>query len=189
MTPEITGKSSETITAILENAGYIFLPDNPTFGGNKIIRGIHFCNDDDNLYLRFEVDKNSIKYSKFMPDELYIYFKNENQAQSAPIRLTSKTENVYPILKHCFTNEIKFTFDREEIFPPRFSQATSSGLWVLKLLKQVRYAYKDVIELAISFEDLGVEKGSSIEFCVISAKNAIIDEVFPQDSLLKLTNI
>jgi alpha-amylase/alpha-mannosidase (GH57 family) len=189
MTPEITGKSSETITAILENAGYIFLPDNPTFGGNKIIRGIHFCNDDDNLYLRFEVDKNSIKYSKFMPDELYIYFKNENQAQSAPIRLTSKTENVYPILKHCFTNEIKFTFDREEIFPPRFSQATSSGLWVLKLLKQVRYAYKDVIELAISFEDLGVEKGSSIEFCVISAKNAIMDEVFPQDSLLKLTNI
>ncbi len=189
-TPEITGKTSEKISKILENAGYIFLPDSPTFGGNKIIRGIHFCNDSENLYLRFEIDKNNIKeHNKFTPDELFIYFKNENQNQGAPIRLTSKTENVYPILKHYFTNEVKFTFDREEIFPPRFSQAVSGGLWVLKLLKQVKYAYKDVIEIGISFEDLGVEKGSSVEFCIISAKNAVIDEVYPQDSLLKLTNI
>ncbi len=190
ITPSVTGKTSAKISEVLENAGYIFLPDSPTFGSNKIIKGIHFCNDNENLYLRFEMDKSNIKdYSKFTPDELYIYFKNENQNQSAPIRLTSKTENVYPILKHYFTSEVKFIFDKEEIFPPRFSQATSGGLWVLKLLKQVNYAYKDVIELAISFEDLGIEKGASVEFCIISAKNAVIDEVFPQDNLLKLINI
>ena len=42
-------------------------------------------------------------------------------------------------------------------------------------------------QVAISFDDLGVNPGETIEFCIIAATNGILNEVYPQDILLTLT--
>lgn len=56
------------------------------------------------------------------------------------------------------------------------------------LMKHDEYAYKDVIELKISYKDLGLEENTPVEFCVVSATNEVINEVYPQDVLLTLNN-
>ena len=73
------------------------------------------------------------------------------------------------------------------MMPLGLAKSTFGGLWISQLLKKVNHAYKDTIEVAISFDDLGVNPGETIEFCIIAATNGILNEVYPQDILLTLT--
>ena len=81
-----------------------------------------------------------------------------------------------------------FAFNKNDILPPVLSFAISGGLWQMKLMKQDEYAYRDVIELKISYKDLGLEENAPVEFCVVSATGGIINEIYPQDVLLALNN-
>ena len=70
----------------------------------------------------------------------------------------------------------------------RFAQSIYNSLWSLKLSKNIEYVYDDVIDLKVPFAEIGVNKGEYTEFCVITAKGGIIDEIFPQDMVLKINN-
>ncbi len=72
------------------------------------------------------------------------------------------------------------------MLPLNIAKSTYGGLWASQLLKKANYAYKDTIEIAISFEDLGVNIGENVEFCIIAATNTNLNEVYPQDILLSL---
>ncbi len=189
ITPLITGKSTDAKEEDIADSGYIFLPDNPTFGGSKAIRGVYFCNDKENVYLRFDVDKTKMVEGDFASShQIYVYAKNIESQNLSPIRLISKTTNIVPILKNLFSHEIKLTLTKDNVFLNSFSKALPNGLWSLKSLKGFKCSYDDVLELAISHDDFGIEKGQTINFCIISATNGIIDVIFPQDILLELTN-
>ena len=58
----------------------------------------------------------------------------------------------------------------------------------MTLMKYDEYAYKDVIEIKISYKDLGLDPNTPVEFCVVSATGGIINEVYPQDVLLTLNS-
>jgi len=187
ITPTIDGLTDEK-TDNWADAGYIFLPDSPTFSADKNIKGIYFGNDETNLYFKFELNRKNINNSKFfLRNQIFLYFRNEAQNILSPVRTISKTENIYPIIENQFTHEIYFSFNENEMLPPCLAKSMFGGLWTSKLLKKVNYAYKDTIEVAISFDDLGVNPGETVEFCIISAANGILSEVYPQDVLLELT--
>ena len=133
-------------------------------------------------------DAADLKFCKhFLRNQIFLYFRNESQNILSPVRTISKTENIYPTIENQFTHEIKFSFNENEMLPLSLAKSTFGGLWIYQLLKKVNYAYKDTIELSISFDDLGVAPGETVEFCVIAATNGILDEVYPQDVLLTLT--
>jgi len=170
------------------DAGYIFLPDSPTFSAKKTIKGIYYGNDDDNIYLKFELNKNNLANSiYFIKNQVFIYFKPENSMEMSPVRIAARTENLYPVLENQFNYELKFSFNEHEFIPPQLLKATYGGMWQVQLLRKVNYAYKDTIEIAISFDDIGVEAGGKVEFCIITGSNGNINEVYPQDVLLSLT--
>ena len=110
------------------------------------------------------------------------------QSVLSPLRVVSRTSNIYPSAKNGFSHEIMFAFNKNDILPPVLSFAISGGLWQMKLMKQDEYAYRDVIELKISYKDLGLEENAPVEFCVVSATGGIINEIYPQDVLLALNN-
>ncbi len=187
ITPAITGTHNENIDNWAD-AGYIFLPDSPTFSAGKTIKGIYYGNDDSNLYFKFEINKKNISNIKtFIRNQIFIYFRNETQNVLSPVRTVSRTENIYPIMENQFTHEIKFSFNDNEMLPVNLSKSTFGGLWISQLIKKTNYAFKDTIEVAISFEDLGVNPGETVEFCIIAATNGILNEVYPQDILLTLS--
>ncbi|MDO5437356.1 MAG: hypothetical protein Q4F80_04070, partial [bacterium] len=103
-------------------------------------------------------------------------------------RIASRTENLYPVLENQFGYELKFSFNEHEIIPPQLLKSVYGGMWQVQLIRKVSYAYKDTIEIALSFDDLGMTKpGDRVEFCIITGANGNINEVYPQDVLLNLT--
>ena len=188
ITPIIDGVY-DADTNLWLDAGYIFLPDSPTFSSKKTIKGIYYGNDDDNIYLKFEINKNNMANTVyFIKNQIYIYFKPENQNIVNPVRIASRTENIPPILENQFGYELMFSFNEHEIIPPQLLKASYGGLWQLQLIRKVSFAYKDTIEVAISFDDLGMtEKGDRVDFCIITGSNGNINEVYPQDVFLNLT--
>ena len=187
ISPIIDGVVDENVDNWAD-AGYIFLPDSPTFSADKTIKGIYYGNDDTNVYFKFELNKKNITNSKhFLRNQIFLYFRSENQNILSPVRTVSKTENIYPIIENQFTHEVSFSFNDTEMLPLALAKSTFGGLWISQLLKRVNYAYRDTIEISISFEDLGIAPGESVEFCILAATKGVLNEVYPQDVLLSLT--
>ena len=188
ITPIIDGVYDADTNSWLD-AGYIFLPDSPTFSSKKTIKGIYYGNDEDNIYLKFEINKNNLTNSVyFIKNQIFIYFKPENQDLINSVRIASRTEDLCPILENQFGYELSFSFNENEIIPPQLLKASHGGMWQLQLIRKVSYAYKDTIEIALSFDDLGMtQKGDRVDFCIITGSNGNINEVYPQDVFLTLT--
>lgn len=190
ISPVINGGLEQNKIIEWENAGYIFLPDSPTFSTNKTIKGIYYGNDDKNLYFRFDVNMQSVsKSNHFLKNQIHIYLRSELQGALSPIRTAIRTNNIFPILKNSFSHEIVFAFNKNDLLPPVLNFAVAGGLWKMMLMKHDEYAYRDTIELKISFEDLGICAGEPVEFCVVSASGGLVNEVYPQDVLLTLNNV
>ena len=169
-----------------KNAGYILIPDCPTSNVSRLIKNIHFGNDDKYLYFRFELNKNSRKISdNNIENQIAIYFAQNNHLNYSSIRFASKNENINPILKNQFSREIRFVFDNKRISRIFFNKACSWGLWSQSLSKDSAIVYKDVIEVKLSLEDLQLEK-DDVVFCIMDATNELINEVYPQDVLINL---
>ena len=188
ISPVIDGKQDEMFDE-WENAGYIFLPDSPTFSKIKAIKGIYYGCDSENLFFKFEVNRQSVsKSNHFLMNQIHIYIRSAFQNSLSPVRVVSRTNNIYPTLKNSFSHEVMFSFNKNDLFPPVLNTSMPGGLWKMVLMKHDEYAYKDVIELKISYKDLGLEENTPVEFCVASATNEVINEVYPQDVLLTLNN-
>ncbi|MBE7708715.1 MAG: hypothetical protein E7Z88_08440 [Cyanobacteria bacterium SIG27] len=169
-----------------ENAGFIFIPDRPTSNISSLIKNIYFGNDNEFVYFRFELNRNSVKMAyESIQNQIAIYFSNEDEIYLSPIRFVSKNENIYPILMNQFSREVRFVFDSNKISRLFFNKSCQYGLWSQMLSKKSKIAYKEVIELKIPFEDLGVKK-YGFSFCIIDSTNELINEVYPQDVVISI---
>lgn len=168
-----------------ENAGTIFIPDGPTSNISSLIKNIFFGSDEENIYFRFELNRNSVKMAyEGIQNQIAIYFANRNESCLSPIRFISKNDNaIYPILINQFSREVRFAFDSKRISRIFFNKSCSYGLWSQMLSRNAKVAYKDVIELKIPFEDLGAKQGE-LSFCIIDSTNELINEVYPQDVVI-----
>ena len=171
-----------------QNAGYIFIPDGPTSNISRLVKNIHFGYDDEYLYFRFELNKNSMKmFIENIENQIAIYFINELSSDFSSIRLVNKNENnVYPILKNQFSHELRFVFNSKYISRIFLNKAGEYNLWNQVSAKKSSIFYKDVIELKISFEDLEIlpENKKHLAFCILDVTNELINEVYPQDVLI-----
>ena len=171
-----------------QNAGYIFIPDGPTSNISRLVKNIHFGYDDEYLYFRFELNKNSMKmFIENIENQIAIYFINELSSNFSSIRLVNKNENnVYPILKNQFSHELRFVFNSKYISRIFLNKAGEYNLWNQVSAKKSSIFYKDVIELKISFEDLEIlpENKKQLAFCILDVTNELINEVYPQDVLI-----
>lgn len=172
-----------------KNAGYIFIPDGPTSNTIRLVKNIYYGCDKEYFYLRIELNKNSskISYDK-IENQIAIYILNEYSQNFSPVRFVNKNDSIYPIIKNKFSNELRFVFSDKEVSRIFLNKAQSWGLWGRMSSKKSEIKFKDVIELKISFEDLGFDMNRTKEFafCVLDATDELINEVYPQDVLINL---
>ncbi len=170
-----------------ESAGLIFVPDGPTSNVSRLIKNIYFGCDKENVYFRFELNKNSVQMSyQGIENQIAIYFTGEKSQHFSPVRFVSKNENtIYPIIKNQFSREVRFIFDNYSTSRLFFNKACPYGLWTRTTPKKSQIAYKDVIELKIAFGDLGFEN-NEFSFFIMDLSNELINEVYPQDVLIDL---
>lgn len=185
ITPYIDGTKS-IFSDNWKDAGCIFLPDSPTFSHRKLVKGICYGFDDDNLYFKIEINKTNTKHYKDILCQVFIYIQNHGDKFGSPIRLVNRTENIYPILQNKFTQEIKISLLNEKLLPIRLSHAMENNLWARLEPKNCEQAYLDTIEAKIPLKDLLIKPGQNISFCVVDARDGTIEEVYPQDMMINL---
>lgn len=171
------------------NSGNISLLDGPVFRENKNVDKILYGCDSENIYFRLNVNK-GVGDSKLIHriNQFYIYLRNATSINSrAFIRLISKTDNPYPILQEKFEHEIALTLIKDTLYPPRLATCLHPNMWTLANPDGVNLVYKDVIDLTIPFDSLGVKHGETVEFFLANTDSGVKNTYIPQEILLSLT--
>ncbi len=177
-----------------KNAGCIEIPDGPILHSNKPIDKIYFGCDKDNLYLRFDMNKayldrkNDSTLDYLQHFQTYIYLKNERLAHSnsANIRTLTKLDTAYPTMLDKYTHEVLLLFLRGKMAPVLMSKAQKDGLWSLKLSNNVKFAFVDILEVAIPFDDLNIKPKEKLDFFIINASLGVANDFYPKDNLLSV---
>ncbi len=176
------------------NSGCIEIPDGPILQSNKPYDRIYFGCDKDNVYLRFDINKMYLEQKyEATADYLnhfqtYIYFKNDKIAHtdSANIRTINKVDATYPTTLAKYTHEVNLLYFKGEILPVIFSKATKDGVWAIKLHNKVEFAFVDILEVQIPFDEIEVKPGGKLEFFIINASLGVANDFYPKDILLSL---
>lgn len=170
-----------------ENAGCINMPESPAAQDNKLFDKICYGSDENNFYLRLYLN-NSIEenYSTNpLIHQMYVYMRNADRKQNqSPIRLINRTENIFPVMKEKFHNELRISMLDNKLYPVRLTKAMQGGLWTIQDTKDVKIAFQKVIDMSIPFESLDVLEGEKLEFFFANANFGIKDSFIPQDTLL-----
>ena len=178
-----------------KNAGCIEIPDGPILQKNKPFDKIYYGCDENNLYLRFDMNKAYKDDNYKMAIEAmnhfqtFIYIKNERLAHkaSANIRTITKLETTYPTMLDKYTHEISLLALKGILAPIVLSKASNNGLWGLKITNKIKIAFVDILEIAIPFDELEVLSGEKVEFFIINASLDIAHDFYPKDLLLSVT--
>ena len=171
------------------NAGSISMLDGPVFRENKNVDKILFGCDNDNIYFRLHVNKGSGEIS-FIDriNQFYIYTRNSVRiGERAFIRLISKTDNPYPILLEKFEHELTLTLIKDTLYPIRLTSVLHPNMWTLGNPDGIEIIYKEVIDIRIPFEKLGIMPGESIEFFMANTDSGVKNTYIPQEILLSLS--
>lgn len=171
------------------NAGTISMLDGPVFRENKNVDKIEFGSDNNNIYLRLHVNKNASEIS-FVDkiNQFYIYTRNASKVGNrAHIRLISRTDNPYPILTEKFEHELTLTLVKETLYPLRLTTVLHPDIWTLDNPEGIQMVYKDVIDVCIPFEKLGIKNGETVEFFMANTDSAVKNTYIPQEVLLSFT--
>ena len=187
ITPRMDGCSSSD--GDWYNSGLISLLDGPVLRENKNVDKINFGCDNNNIYFRLHITKPSgeISFADRI-NQFYIYVRNATNAGTrAYIRLISKTDNPYPILREKFENELTLTLIKDTLYPPRLSTCLHQNMWTLANPEGVNIVYNDVIDVSVPFDTLGVHPGETVEFFMANTESGVKNTYIPQEILLSMT--
>ena len=155
-------------------SGNISMLDGPVFRESKNVDKIHFGCDSENMYFRLHINKGPGEMS-FVEriSQFYIYIRNATRiGNRAYIRLISKTDNLYPILREKFEDELTLTLVKETLYPPRLTKVLHPNMWTLVNPEKIT---------------IGVEKGETIEFFMANTDMGVKNTYIPQEILLSMT--
>ena len=191
ISPQIDGKNN--LLDGWTDAGYIEIPSRPIMEDKKIINKIFFGFDKKNIYFRFDLNTYIKDENDYFKDfyQIFIYFKNQSNKNKnlSSIRTVNRSDTLFPIIKDKYSNEIKISFTGKKGLAPQLSYATKDNLWVYKLSNNIKFAYNEIAELSISFDELGVKIGEKVDFFILTSVNDITEEVFPQDVVLSIERL
>ena len=171
-------------------SGNINLLDGPVYRENKNVDKIQFGCDSDNIYFRLYINKNSSDDGGFIEkiNQFFIYMRNKTEVHArAHIRLIAKTENQYPIFEEKFEKELALTFYKENMYPPRLSACLRENIWTLANPEGIKVIKRDVVDLTVPFDVLGVKHGESVELFMANTDSGVKNNYIPQEIMLTLT--
>ena len=170
-------------------SGNISMLDGPVFRESKNVDKIHFGCDSENMYFRLHINKGPGEMS-FVEriSQFYMYVRKATRIENrAYIRLISKTDNLYPILREKFEDELTLTLVKETLYPPRLTKVLHPNMWTLVNPEKIKIEYQEVIDITIPFDTIGVEKGETIEFFMANTDMGVKNTYIPQEILLSMT--
>ena len=165
----------------------IDLIDGPVFQESKIFDNINYGFDNDNLYFKLEFNPNFQELDEKKPKihQFYIYMRNASVKQyCSNIRVTNKTESVFPILKNKYHTELVITLVNNVVYPPFLSKSTQDNLWALSDSPKINILEGERVDICIPFNDLDILPGEDVEFFFLIANMGLRYTFMPKDTPL-----
>jgi len=171
------------------NAGCISMPDSLALQEDKLFDKICYGIDENNIYFRLYLNsfyqENTIK--DVVLHQIYIYLRATDRKQpQSPIRLANKTENIFPLIREKFHNELRISVADNKLFPIHLIRAIQGGLWVVENTSGIVSAFNKTIDISVPLDSLDIKKGEKIEFFFADANFGIKESFVPQDVLLTM---
>lgn len=188
ISPRIDGVDSANDEEWL-NAGCISIPDGPILQENKLFDKVCYGSDENNFYLRLYLSPNFQEGFSTNPilNQMYIYMRNKDKKQvQSSVRLINKTENISPIMKEKFHNELRISMMDNKLYPMRLTKAMQGGLWTMQDTQDIKIAYQKVIDVSIPFDSIDIGPTETLEFFFANANFGIKDSFSPQDIMLNV---
>lgn len=167
----------------------IDLIDGPVFQESKNFDNINYGFDYDNMYFKLELNQNYTEDNPQKPKipQLYIYMRNANKEhEESNIRISNKTESVFPILKSKYHNELLITIVDNKLYPSYLSKASAGNLWTIVDSQGLNIVQEDKIDIRVPFDNLDIAPGEELEFFFVIANSGLRSTFMPKDSLLKI---
>ncbi len=172
-----------------DKAHSVEVPEGPELQGQKIFERICYCADRDKFYIRLYLAQNQGAVNPFL-HQMYIYMKNPQREQyRSSVRLICKNENISPVMKETFHNELRISMMDKKLYPIRFTQAIDNNLWAIHESYRIQVVYNEVIDIAIPFEELDVRIGETMQFFFANTNFGIKDAFSPQDIMLTIKRL
>ncbi len=168
---------------------FLELSDGPVLQDNKLFDKIAYGSDNTNFYIKFYLNEYAINNpSKFAHNsQTYVYMRNSHKKQTTShIRLIHKTDNILPVCKEKFHNELQMTIDEGQLKFSRLTCAIQNGLWCLQSKKDFAISHEKTIDVSIPFDNLEINVGEEMEFIIAQSKLGVLDSVTPNEVLLKV---
>lgn len=165
----------------------INLIDGPVFHESKLFDNISYGFDNDNIYfelkLNAKLDEFENKKSKI--HQFCIYMRNPKaNRDGSNIRLSHKTDVVFPILKEKYHNELSITLLDNKLFPSYLSVAMPDNMWKLVDSDGLNITYNEKLSIRIPFNDIGIQSGEQLEFFFVIANSGLRSAFMPKDTLI-----
>lgn len=167
----------------------INLIDGPVFQESKLFDNINYGIDSNNIYFELKLNANfeEAENKKSKIHQFCIYMRNtKDRKNGSNIRLSNKTDVVFPILKEKYHNELSITLLDNKLFPSYLSVSTEDNLWKIVDSQGLDITYKDKLNICIPFEDLGVASGEQLEFFFVIANAGLRSAFMPKDILISI---
>lgn len=165
----------------------IDLIDGPVFQESKIFDNINYGFDNENLYFKLELNPNYNEKNDNITiiHQFFIYFKNHIEKQTcSSIKVTNKTETIFPILKNKYHNELAITVVNNKLCPSFLSKSISDNLWTIVDSQGLNISQNGKIDICIPFDDLDVSSGEELEFFFLIANMGLRYTFMPKDTPL-----
>jgi len=185
-------KGTELDEDLWLNAGCIDIPDGPVLKETKLFDRICFGYDKDNMYFRLYINQynKELAAERHYVNQIYIYTRNQNKKHNlSPVRVIHKTDNLIPLAKEKFHNEIQISMHNGEINLTRLAKATAQNLWIISSSKNLTTIFDKVVDISIPFDDLDINHGETVEFVFVNANFGVKDFYVPNDMLLTITRM
>ena len=187
-----TTSESKNIEPPHFNSGWLFsdridLIDGPVFQESKIFDNINYGFDSENMYFKLELNPNFREQDDRKPKihQFYIYLKNLKKKQPlSSIRVSNKTEAIFPILKSKYHNELVITLLNNTVYPSFLSKAISDNLWMVVDSPGCNVLQNEKIDICIPFKDIDVEPDDEVEFFFLIANMGLRYTFMPKDTPL-----
>ena len=165
----------------------IDLIDGPVFRDDKIFDNISYGYDINNLYFKLSINPQYKEQNENKPKihQFFIYMKNASTKQTcSSIRVTNKTDTVFPILKSKYHNELTITLINNQLYPSYLSKSLSDNLWTLVDSQGLNITRSDKIDISIPFDDLDIGEGEELELMFVISNLGLRSAFMPKDNPL-----
>jgi alpha-amylase/alpha-mannosidase (GH57 family) len=182
-TPSINGEADTQDE--WREAGVIEFKSGAMYQSDRLLRRIWFGFDRDHLNIRIDTT-HSISNKEY---DTYIYAYNPGKARdNSPVRIRTLSENFVETLKYKYAYEI-YISPKDNHIETTLSEATENNLWKIHPQTNTKVAASSVIELAIPFKELNVNKNEEIHFVVAIAKAQVLQEIEPTEKAISVKRV